>query len=44
MEIFRTQIGACDPAQGHFRSYRIDAGTDLDGDWLLGVTSAARPT
>ena len=39
-----TQNGACDPAQGHFRSYRIDVGTDLHGDWLLGVTSAARPT
>jgi hypothetical protein len=29
---------ACDPARGRFRAYRIDAGTDLFGDWLVDVT------
>ncbi len=38
MERFRVQLEACDPAQGRFRAYRIDAGTDLFGHWLVDVT------
>ncbi len=38
MESFRVRLEACDPAQGRFRAYRIDAGTDLLGDWLVDVT------
>ncbi len=38
MESFRIRLEACDPARGHFRAYRIDAGTDLFGDWLVDVT------
>jgi hypothetical protein len=38
MESFRIRLEACDPADGHFRAYRIDAGIDLLGDWLVDVT------
>ena len=38
MESFRIRLEACDPAHGCFRSYRIDAGIDLLGDWLVDVT------
>ena len=38
MENFRVRLEACDPARGCFRAYRIDAGTDLLGDWLVDVT------
>ena len=38
MESFRVRLEASDPAQGLFRAYRIDAGTDLLGDWLVDVT------
>ena len=38
MESFRVRLEACDPARGRFRAYRIDAGTDLLGDWLVDVT------
>ena len=38
MESFRVRLEACDPARGLFRGYRIDAGTDLLGDWLVDVT------
>jgi len=38
MESFRVRLEECDPAQGRFRAYRIDAGTDLLGDWLVDVT------
>jgi len=31
-------LEACDPARGRFRAYRIEAGTDLLGDWLVDVT------
>lgn len=39
MESFRVKLEACDPAQGRLRAYRIDAGTDLFGHWLVDVTS-----
>jgi predicted DNA-binding WGR domain protein len=35
---FTTALEARDPALGRFRSYRIQAGTDLFGDWLVEVT------
>ena len=38
MESFRVRLEARDPARGRFRAYRIDAGTDLLGDWLVDVT------
>lgn len=38
MEQFRAELHACDPARGIFRRYRIEAGTDLLGDWLVDVT------
>ncbi len=37
MEQFRAELQACDPARGIFRPYRIEAGTDLLGDWLVDV-------
>src|SRR4051812_32833857 len=38
MERFRVRLEACDRERGRFRAYRIDAGTDLFGDWLVDVT------
>ena len=38
MEGFRAELQACDPARGIFRDYRIEAGMDLLGDWLVDVT------
>ena len=38
MESFRVRLEASDPSQGRFRAYRIDAGIDLLGDWLVDVT------
>jgi hypothetical protein len=38
MERFRVRLEARDPERGHFRAYRINAGTDLFGDWLVDVT------
>ena len=38
MESFCVRLEACDPAKGRFRAYRIEAGTDLLGDWLVDVT------
>ena len=38
MEQFRAELQACDPARGIFRAYRITAGTDLLGDWLVDVS------
>jgi hypothetical protein len=35
---FTARLEACDPARDCFRSYRIDAGTDLFGTWLVDVT------
>jgi predicted DNA-binding WGR domain protein len=38
MDSFSIRLEARDPACNHFRAYRIDAGTDLLGDWLVDVT------
>jgi hypothetical protein len=38
MESSCTTLEARDPAQGRFRAYRIEAGTDLLGDWVVNVT------
>lgn len=38
MDAFVAVLEARDPAQGLFRSYRVEAGTDLFGDWLVEVT------
>lgn len=38
MESFRVRMEARDPVQGRFRAYRIDAGTDLLGDWVVDIT------
>src|SRR5689334_7259368 len=38
MDAFTATLEACDPALGRFRAYRIAAGTDLLGYWLVDVT------
>ena len=38
MDAFTATLEACDPDRNHFRAYRIEAGTDLLGDWLVEVT------
>jgi hypothetical protein len=38
MESFHIRLEACNPEQDCFRAYRIDAGIDLLGDWLIDVT------
>lgn len=38
MERFSIRLEACDPARGRFRAYRIEAGTDLLGTWLVDAT------
>lgn len=38
MDAFTATLEACDPTLGRFRSYRIEAGIDLLGDWLVAVT------
>ena len=35
---FTIRLEACDPYLGRFRAYRIEAGIDLLGDWLVDVT------
>lgn len=37
MEQFRAELQASDAARGIYRAYRIEAGTDLLGDWLVDV-------
>ncbi len=37
MESFCISLEARDPARGCWRAYRIEAGTDLLGDWLVDV-------
>jgi predicted DNA-binding WGR domain protein len=37
MQSFSIRLEATDPAQGRFRAYRIEAGTDLLGDWVVDV-------
>jgi hypothetical protein len=38
MNSFSALLEACDPALGRFRSYRLEAGPDLFGAWLVEVT------
>lgn len=38
MNAFSALQEARDPALGRFRSYRLEAGTDLFGAWLVEVT------
>ncbi len=38
LDAFTATLQACDPSLGRFRAYRIEAGTDLLGDWLVDVT------
>ena len=38
MESFCIRLEARDPERRCFRAYRIEAGTDLFGDWLVDVT------
>lgn len=38
MDAFSAVLEACDPGLGRFRSYRIEAGTDLLGAWLVEIT------
>jgi hypothetical protein len=38
MNAFSALLEARDPSLGRFRSYRLEAGTDLFGAWLVEVT------
>jgi hypothetical protein len=38
MEKFRIRLESLDPARWRFRAYRMDAGPDLLGAWLVDVT------
>jgi hypothetical protein len=38
MSIFTARLEACDPARDRFRSYRLEAGPDLFGIWLVDAT------
>jgi hypothetical protein len=38
MNAFSALLEARDPALGRFRSYRLEAGRDLFGTWLIEVT------
>jgi hypothetical protein len=38
MSAFSVLLEARDPSLGRFRSYRLEAGTDLFGAWLVEVT------
>jgi hypothetical protein len=38
MQSFHIRLEARDPAQVRFRAYRIDAGIDLLGDWIVDAT------
>lgn len=37
LDTFMARLEACDPAKGHYRSYRLEAGTDLFGDWIVDI-------
>ena len=37
-QTFRIHLEATNPDRGNFRAYRIDAGPDLFGHWLVQVT------
>ena len=38
MDVFTALLEARDPALGRFRAYRLEAGTDLFGAWLVEIT------
>ena len=38
MSIFTARFEACDPARDCFRAYRLEAGQDLFGAWLVDAT------
>jgi predicted DNA-binding WGR domain protein len=38
LDAFSARLEARDPTKGHFRSYRLEAGTDLLGNWLVDIT------
>lgn len=38
LDAFTASLEARDPALGRFRSYRLEAGTDLLGTWLVEIT------
>jgi hypothetical protein len=38
MDAFTAMLEARDPSLGRFRAYRLEAGTDLLGDWLVEIT------
>jgi hypothetical protein len=38
LDAFTARLEARDPAKGHYRSYRLDAGTDLLGNWTVEIT------
>ena len=38
MDAFSALLEARDPELGRFRAYRLEAGTDLLGDWLVDIT------
>ena len=38
MNLFSATLEACDPERGRYRAYRLEAGTDLFGEWLVDVT------
>ena len=38
MNAFSALLEAREPSLGRFRSYRLEAGTDLFGSWLVDVT------
>ncbi|MGB8031446.1 MAG: WGR domain-containing protein [Terracidiphilus sp.] len=38
MDAFTAMLEARDPALGRFQAYRLEADTDLLGDWLVEIT------
>jgi hypothetical protein len=38
MSIFTARLEACDPARDCYRSYRLEAGPDLFGIWVVDAT------
>jgi hypothetical protein len=38
MSLFTARLEARNPERGCFRAYRIEAGTDLLGDWIVDAT------
>ena len=38
MSIFTARLEACDPARDCFRAYRLEAGSDLFGAWVVDAT------